>query len=61
MKIGEIYRLAIEKGMGRDPRTKTAVERLLEKENKQFAESACESVRKTLSFVKSKRELSDCR
>ncbi|MDD4766498.1 MAG: NGG1p interacting factor NIF3 [Desulfotomaculaceae bacterium] len=38
MKIGEIYRLAIEKGMGRDPRSKAAVERLLEKENKQFAE-----------------------
>lgn len=38
MKIGEIYRLAIEKGMGKDPRTKAAVEKLLEKENKQYAE-----------------------
>ncbi len=38
MKIGEIYRLAIEKGMGKDPRTKAAVEKLLEKENKRYAE-----------------------
>lgn len=38
MKIGEIYRLAIEKGMGKDPRTKAAVEKLLEKENKKYAE-----------------------
>jgi hypothetical protein len=38
MKIGEIYRRAIEKGMGKDPRTKAAVEKLLEKENKRYAE-----------------------
>lgn len=38
MKIGEIYRLAIEKGMGKDPRSKAAVEKLLEKENKQYSE-----------------------
>jgi len=38
MKIGEIYRLAIEIGMGKDPRTKAAVEKLLEKENKRYAE-----------------------
>ena len=38
MKLGEIYRLAIEKGMSKDPRSKEAVERLLEKENKQFGE-----------------------
>jgi len=38
MKIGEIYRLAIEKGMDKDPRTKAAVEKLLEKENKKYAE-----------------------
>lgn len=38
MKIGEIYRLAIEKGMGKDPRSKAAVEKLLEKENRQYKE-----------------------
>jgi putative NIF3 family GTP cyclohydrolase 1 type 2 len=38
LKLGEIYRLAIEKGMSKDPRSKEAVERLLEKENKQFGE-----------------------
>ncbi|NLJ76729.1 MAG: NGG1p interacting factor NIF3 [Peptococcaceae bacterium] len=38
MKIGEIYKLAIEKGMGKDPRTKASVEKLLEKENKKYAE-----------------------
>jgi putative NIF3 family GTP cyclohydrolase 1 type 2 len=38
MKLGEIYKLAIEKGMSKDPRSKEAVERLLEKENKQFGE-----------------------
>jgi len=38
MKLGEIYRLAIEKGMSKDPRSKEAVERLLEKDNKQFGE-----------------------
>jgi putative NIF3 family GTP cyclohydrolase 1 type 2 len=38
MKLGEIYRLAIEKGMSRDPRSKEAVEKLLEKKNKQFGE-----------------------
>jgi putative NIF3 family GTP cyclohydrolase 1 type 2 len=38
MKLGEIYRLAIEKGMSKDPRSKEAVERLLAKENKQFGE-----------------------
>jgi len=38
MKLGEIYRLAIEIGMGKDPRTKAAVEKLLEKENKRYAE-----------------------
>lgn len=38
MKLGEIYRLAIEKGMGKDPRTKAAVEKLLEKEKKLYAE-----------------------
>lgn len=38
MKIGEIYRLAIEKGMGKDPRSKEAVEKLLEKENKKYEE-----------------------
>lgn len=38
MNIGEIYRLAIEKGMDKDPRTKAAVEKLLAKENKQFGE-----------------------
>lgn len=38
MNIGEIYRLAIEKGMEKDPRTKAAVEKLLAKENKQFEE-----------------------
>jgi len=38
MKLGEIYRLAIEKGMSKDPRSKEAVEKLLAKENKQFGE-----------------------
>lgn len=38
MKLGEIYRLAIEKGMGKDPRTKAVVEKLLEKEKKLYAE-----------------------
>ncbi|NQS75845.1 MAG: NGG1p interacting factor NIF3 [Peptococcaceae bacterium] len=38
MKIGEIYKLAIEKGMGKDPRTKASVEKLLEKENKKYNE-----------------------
>ncbi|MDD4334501.1 MAG: NGG1p interacting factor NIF3 [Desulfotomaculaceae bacterium] len=38
MKLGEIYRLAIEKGMGKDPRSKAAVEKLLEKENKLYNE-----------------------
>ena len=38
MKLGEIYRLAIEKGMNKDPRSKEAVEKLLAKENKQFGE-----------------------
>jgi putative NIF3 family GTP cyclohydrolase 1 type 2 len=38
MKLGEIYRLAIEKGMSKDPRSKEAVEKILAKENKQFGE-----------------------
>ncbi len=38
MKLGEIYKLAVEKGMARDPRGKEALERLLAKENKKFAE-----------------------
>jgi putative NIF3 family GTP cyclohydrolase 1 type 2 len=45
MKLGEIYRLAIEKGMSKDPRSKEAVERLLEKENKQFGEMKDEEKR----------------
>lgn len=38
MKIGEIYRLAVEKGMGKDPRSREAVAKLLEKENKKYEE-----------------------
>lgn len=38
MKIREIYQLAIERGMERDPRSKEAVLKLLEKEKKQFDE-----------------------
>jgi putative NIF3 family GTP cyclohydrolase 1 type 2 len=38
MKLGEIYRLAIEKGMNKDPRSKEAVKKLLAKENKKFGE-----------------------
>ncbi len=38
MKIGEIYRLAVEKGIERDPRSKEAVLALLEKEKKLYAE-----------------------
>jgi putative NIF3 family GTP cyclohydrolase 1 type 2 len=45
MKLGEIYRLAIEKGMGKDPRTKAAVEKLLEKENKKYEEMKDEEKR----------------
>lgn len=36
MKIREIYRLAVEKGMEKDPRGKKAVERVLEKEKKYY-------------------------
>ena len=38
MKIGEIYRLAVEKGIEKDPRSKEAVLALLEKEKKLYAE-----------------------
>lgn len=38
MKIGEIYHLAIEKGIERDPRSKEAVLKLLEKEKKLYGE-----------------------
>jgi len=38
LKIGEIYRLAVEKGIERDPRSKEAVLALLEKEKKLYAE-----------------------
>lgn len=36
MKIKEIYQLAIEKGIGKDPRSPEAVKKLLEKENKLY-------------------------
>ena len=38
MKIGEIYRLAVEKGIEKDPRSKEALLALLEKEKKLYAE-----------------------
>ncbi len=38
MKIKEIYRLAIEKGMGKDPRSQEAVLKLLEKEKNLYGE-----------------------
>jgi putative NIF3 family GTP cyclohydrolase 1 type 2 len=38
LKIGEIYRLAVEKGIEKDPRSKEAVLALLEKEKKLYAE-----------------------
>lgn len=38
MKIREIYELAIEKGIEKDPRTKEVVLKILEKENKQYQE-----------------------
>jgi len=38
VKIGEIYRLAIERGMERDPRSKEKVLELLERERKAFDE-----------------------
>ncbi|MDD2444456.1 MAG: NGG1p interacting factor NIF3 [Desulfotomaculaceae bacterium] len=38
MKIEEIYRLAIEKGMGKDPRSQEVVLKLLEKEKKLYDE-----------------------
>lgn len=38
MKIKEIYHLAIEKGIERDPRSKEVVRKLLEKENKLYGE-----------------------
>ena len=38
MKIKEIYHLAIEKGIERDPRSKDFVRKLLEKENKLYGE-----------------------
>lgn len=38
MKIREIYQLAIEKGIEKDPRSKEAVIALLEKEKKRYAE-----------------------
>lgn len=38
MKIREIYELAVEKGMEKDPRSKEAVQQILEKENKLYSE-----------------------
>ena len=38
MKLKEIYHLAIEKGIERDPRSKDFVRKLLEKENKLYGE-----------------------
>ncbi len=38
MKIGEIYRLAVELGMEKDPRSKEKVEELLKKEQKKYDE-----------------------
>jgi len=38
VKIGEIYRLAVELGMEKDPRTKEKVEELLKKEQKKYEE-----------------------
>ncbi len=38
MKIKEIYQLAIEKGMGKDPRSPEAVQKLLQKESKLYSE-----------------------
>ncbi len=38
MKIKEIYQLAIGKGIGRDPRSPEAVQKLLEKESKLYTE-----------------------
>jgi len=38
LKIKEIYHLAIEKGIERDPRSKDFVRKLLEKENKLYGE-----------------------
>ncbi len=38
MKIKEIYQLAIEKGIEKDPRSKEAVQKILEKQKQQFEE-----------------------